>query len=94
MNTSEEILVIILSTALAVFLILGIFALIKLNQILNHVNHITEKAENLADKAEEVGEFFQKTATSTALVRLIGNIAHSYRSGKQGKGVKDGERFN
>ena len=60
MNSTEKILVIFLSTALAVLLVLSIVAVIKLIQVLNHIKRITAKAEDIADKAEAVGEFFQK----------------------------------
>lgn len=77
MNTTEQILVIILASTLAIFLILAIVATIKVIQILNHLKVITEKAEQLVDKAEAVGEFFQKTAGPVALGKLISNIVGS-----------------
>ena len=84
MDNAEEILVIILSTTLAIFLILGIVALVKINKILKHIEYITAKAEKIADKAEAVGDFFQKTAGSTALVKLVSNIVNSFKA--KGKG--------
>ncbi len=86
MTGVEQALLIILSAALAVFLILGIISLVKINQILGHIRHITEKAEKLADQAEHVGEFFQKTASSTAVVKLLSNIVSSFKSNKSEKG--------
>lgn len=80
MNTSEQILVIILSSALAVFIATGIVATIKIVQILNDIKRIVRKAENLADKAEAVGEFFQANAGPAAIGHLLSNIFHFHKS--------------
>lgn len=85
MNGEERALLIILSAALAVFLLLSIIALVKIIQILNHIKRIIERAESIADKAEAVGEFFQKTAGPAAIAKLVGNIVHSFRQRKEGK---------
>ncbi len=74
MRGAEEILVIILSTTLAVFLTLGIMALIKVNQILDHLKRISEKAERLATTAENIGEFFKFSAGPAAIGKLLSNI--------------------
>ncbi|MEK7602877.1 MAG: hypothetical protein AAB459_01355 [Patescibacteria group bacterium] len=88
MNSTEQILVIILASALAAFLIIGIVALIKFIQILNHINKITEKAEHLAEQAEAVGSFFQKTAGPIAIGKLLGNIAEHIFGGRESKRSK------
>lgn len=84
-NNAEQILVVILSTTLGIFLILGIIALVKINQILGHVNNITQKAEKIADQAQHVGEFFQKGASSAAVVKLVSNLVNSIKDSKTGK---------
>lgn len=75
MGNAEETLVIILSTALGVFLLLAIVATVKFIQILNHLKSISEKAEKLANTAESVGEFFKYTAGPAALGKLLSNIS-------------------
>ncbi|OGL29358.1 hypothetical protein A3D14_01155 [Candidatus Saccharibacteria bacterium RIFCSPHIGHO2_02_FULL_47_12] len=87
MGTSEDVLVVILSTFLAIFLLLGIVALIKVIQLLNRLKHVAETAEQIADKAEAAGEFFQKAASRVAITRLIGNIVKTVKSrdDKEGK---------
>ncbi len=77
MDDNLRILVIFLSSALAVFLVLGIVALVKVIQILHHLKRISEKAEKLADQAEAVGEFFQRNARPLAIGRLLSNIAET-----------------
>ena len=83
MDTASEVLVIIVSVTLAIFLILASVATVKLIQILNHVKHITEKGEKLADTAEAVGHFFQVSAGPAALAKLVANIAHSFTTKKR-----------
>ncbi|HSX27638.1 MAG TPA: hypothetical protein VLG25_02555 [Patescibacteria group bacterium] len=85
MENAETVLVVFLSGALAVFLILGIFALIKVNQILEHLRHISEKAESIADKAEAVGEFFEKTAGPVAIGKLLSNVVEAVKGHKSSK---------
>lgn len=70
-----EILVIILSTMLAIFLILGIVVLVLIIKIVKTIKKITEHAEHMADRAEHITSFFEKTATPVALVKLVSNIS-------------------
>ena len=74
-DTALKILVIILSTTLAVFLIVSIILVVKLIQVAKHLNNITAKAEEIADKAEAVTEFFGRSAAPLAIGKLLGNIA-------------------
>ncbi|MCX6725039.1 MAG: hypothetical protein NTX80_00610 [Candidatus Saccharibacteria bacterium] len=82
MNTDERFLVILLSLALATFLVLGIVAVIKTIQILDNVRKITEKAEEFAEKAEAVGDFLHKTAGPAVLIKTLGKMARSYTDKK------------
>ena len=77
MGNAEQILVVILSSMLAIFLILAIVATAKLIQVLDHLKSISEKAEKLANTAETVGEFFKYTAGPAAIGRLISNVSES-----------------
>jgi len=90
MDRSMEVLVIIVSATLSIFLVVGIIVLVKVIQILKDIKNILRKAEQIADKAEAVGEFFQKTAGPAALAKLIANILQSFRD-KRGKKRKDDE---
>ena len=78
MNTAAEILLIIVSATLAVFLIAAVIALVKVNQILGDVRKIAQKAEKIADRAEAVGDFFQKTAGPAAIAKLVANVVESF----------------
>lgn len=68
-------LVIILSVFLALALLLAIVLLVKIIQIANRVNKITQQAEQVADKAEHIAAFFEKTATPVALLKLVSNVS-------------------
>lgn len=83
---AERVLVVILSSALALFLLLAIVATVKIIQILNHLKSITEKAEHLADTAESVGEFFRYTAGPAAVAKFLSNITDTVFKHRKGKG--------
>lgn len=77
---TERVLIIILASTLSVFLLLAIVAIIKIIQILNHLKTITEKAQQLVDTAENIGQFFKHSTGAAALGNLVANITDSIRS--------------
>ncbi len=89
MTFTERFLVVTLSAFLALFLLAGIFALVKINQILKHLRSITEKAEKLADHAEHIGEFFSKSASSAAISNMVTNVVNAVREHKGKRSKKD-----
>lgn len=86
MGNAEQILLVTLASALAVFLVLAIIATAKLIQILNHLKRISEKAEKLANTAESVGEFFKYTAGPATLGKIVMNIVESFKHKKSKSG--------
>lgn len=85
MNTSERVLVVILSGFLAIFLLLSIMLLIKLLQITKQLKEIADKAREVADNVESASEMFRKTAGPLALGRFFVNIADNVMKHKRGK---------
>lgn len=92
MNTAEQILVIILSSFLTVFLILAIIVLVgvikltkKMNAVADTAQEVISKAHDIADKVEDVSDIFKKTAGPLALGRYFMNIAEKVSKHKQGK---------
>lgn len=75
-TTWFAVLVIILSTFLAIVLLLSIVLLTKIIQIAGQVKRITEHAEQVADKAEHISAFFEKTATPVAILKLVSNFSN------------------
>lgn len=78
-NTWFEVLVVILSVTLALFLVLSIFLVVKLIKVAKSLERITGHAEKVADRAEHISEFFEKTATPVAIAKLIANISESFK---------------
>lgn len=75
MDNATELLVVILASTLTVFLVVAIIATMKVIQVLDHLKLISEKAEKLANTAENVGEFFKYTAGPAAIAKLIANVS-------------------
>ncbi|MBX4201396.1 hypothetical protein KW803_00670 [Candidatus Saccharibacteria bacterium] len=73
-DNASEILLIVVSTTLSIFLIVGIIALIYIVKILKQVRRITDKAENVADSVEAAATTFEKAASPLAIVKIIGGI--------------------
>ena len=83
-ETSLTILVVFLSAALAMFLTLSIFFVYKLIKVVDDVKHITEKAEQIADKAEAVTEMFGKAAAPLAFTQVLSNIIETVTRKRKG----------
>jgi len=75
METSQDILVIILATALAVLLVLAIVVAVLIVKLLQGVKRITDKAEHVIETAEHVGEAFSNASGSLALFKIVRNVA-------------------
>ncbi len=86
MNT-YDILVIVLSITLGIFLIVGIILIISLIKLVGKLREITAKAEDIVGDVEAVSGFFRKTAGPVAITGLISNIVSTVADlkGKKGK---------
>ncbi len=71
---SYDILVIILSITLAIFLVVAIILAIGLIKLVKDVRKITAKAGEIVDDVEAVSGFFRKAAGPVAITSLINNI--------------------
>ncbi len=69
-----EILVIILSVALAVLLVASIILVVALVKLTGQVRKVVDKAEEIVDDVESVSSFFKKAAGPVAITGLISNI--------------------
>lgn len=76
MDTAEEILVVYLSTALAVFLVIAIIAGINAIKLLKTLQRIADKAESFASSAEAVGQVVKQTVGALSLSRFIKGITN------------------
>lgn len=69
-----EILVVILSIALAILLTVSIFFVVVLVKLVNQIRAISKKAEEIMDDVEVVSGFFRRSAPKVAITSLISNI--------------------
>lgn len=74
LSTSQQILVIFLSTALAVLLVLAIAVAIAVLKLVKTLREIAAKAEKVVESAEAVGEVFKKAAGPLGLLRFLANM--------------------
>ncbi len=78
-----EILVIILSITLAIFLVVGIVLTVSLVKLSNQVRGVVAKADEVMDNVEQVSSFFRKTAGPVAITGLISNIVSAVTGAKK-----------
>jgi len=71
MNTTFDILVIVLSVLLALFLILSIIAISLVLKLLSSLRQIVAKGEQLVDSAEQLGETLRANAGAVGIVRML-----------------------
>lgn len=74
MNTSEQILVVILSTVFAILLVLLVVIAIQVIRLVKAINRITEKAEHIIESAEHASDIFRNVSGPLALMRVINNV--------------------
>jgi len=78
MNTAEQILVIITSAVLILFLLLAIAATIYLIKLVRNIRRVVAKAEDVVDSAEAVAEAFKNVGENVggplAAFKLVRNI--------------------
>lgn len=91
MNGAEQVIAIILSSFLAIFLLLGIVTLVFTIKLIKQLRQITAHAENIAERAEAVSEFVGKTAGPVAIGKLLLGIIESVREQTNKRSKKDGK---
>jgi len=74
MNTAFDVLVIILSSLLAVFLVIAIMAAVLIYKLVKKVRRVVEKGEHLIDSAESAAEMFKTAAAPAGMMRSLFNI--------------------
>ena len=86
MDTAAEILVIIVSSVLAIFLLVLIIIAIYTVKILKQVRRITDRAENVAGSVEAAASAFERTASPLAMLKIISAIVKTASKAKSRKG--------
>lgn len=74
MDTTQTVLVIILTTLLSIFFILCIAVMGVVLKLLASVRQVIAKAEDVVDSVESAAEVFRETQGRLAIVKILGNI--------------------
>ena len=90
MNTAEQILVIILAAALAVFLILAIIVAAMLIRLMKTLNGIADKAQEVVTNAEKTAEMVKSAVGQLSVLRFIQNMVTMVQK-RTDKSTKKGE---
>lgn len=74
MENAADILLIIVSSVLTLFLILAIIVCVYAISIFRQVKRVLQRAENVAINVEAAAEAFERNAKPLAVIKLISNI--------------------
>jgi len=66
-----DILVIVLSSLLGIFLVLSIFTAVLILKLVRSLREIVAKGEQLVDSAEAIGETLRRNAGAVNIVKLL-----------------------
>jgi hypothetical protein len=89
MEESLNVLVIILSSFLGLFLLLSIVLLVKLIQITNQVKRVTDRVDAAVNKASEAIDVLHKAAGPVAIGKIIAALVDHFGGSKSGKKKSD-----
>lgn len=78
MDLATQILVIIVSSVLTIFLVAGIVVSVLAAKLLKEIRQLITRAEQLADSAAQLGELFKDASGPLAIIKLIRNIINSF----------------
>jgi hypothetical protein len=74
MTTTDNVLLIIVTSLLSLLLLAGIVLTVVLVKLANSVRRVAAKAENVVDSVESAAEVFKDTQGRLAFIKLIRNI--------------------
>ena len=74
MQNAESILVIIVSTVLALFLLTAIIVLVLIAKLVQAIRRLVARAEDLVETAGEAAEMLRDASGPLALFKLVRNI--------------------
>lgn len=86
LSTAQQILVVVLASALAIFLILGIVLAVLVIRLLQTLRVVAGKAEQLVESAEAVGEVFKRVAGPVGIFKFVRSIVDMVAQHKHNKG--------
>jgi hypothetical protein len=83
MNTTFDVLVIVLSSLLAIFLVICIVAAALVLKLVKSLRLVVAKGEHLVDSAEELGETFKRNAGAVGMLRMIMKFMNTVNKAKR-----------
>lgn len=86
MNTAFDVLVIVLSSLLGIFLLLAIIAVVVVLKLVTSLRSIVAKGEQIVDSAEAIGETLREHAGAVNIVKLLFNLVNGMSSKKRRRG--------
>jgi len=78
MNGFEQALVIILGSFLGLFLVVGIVLIVLVIKVVKSVKHITDKAETLVDKADNISDFMRHASVPWGIAKVLTTITDNF----------------
>ena len=81
MNTTFDVLVIVLSSLLAIFLIMAIACIVLVYKLIKALRSVVAKGEHLVDSAEALGETLKRNASAVSLIKLVMNMVSKAKRG-------------
>jgi hypothetical protein len=73
-STTQQVLVIILSTVLAILLVLSIVIAVMVIKLVSSVKQVVAKAERAIESAEAVSDVIKKTAGQLGVLRIARTV--------------------
>lgn len=83
MHEAESILVIIVSSVLALFLLVAVIVLVLIARVLVTIKRIVEHAERVIETAGEAAEMLKNVSGPLALFKLIRNIIRAVEKSRK-----------
>jgi hypothetical protein len=74
MNTAFDILVIVLSCLLGIFLILSIVTVVVVLKLVASLRNIVAKGEHFVDSAEAISETLREHASAVSIAKLLAQL--------------------
>jgi hypothetical protein len=92
LNTAEQFLVILLSSALAVFLIIGIIVLVRMLTLLKTLQFIADKAEHVVESAEAAADVIKNASGPFGVFALLRGLVDMAMQHKHSKDDNDKDK--
>lgn len=86
MTTAEQILVAVLATALALFLILAIVIAVQVIRLVKTLQIIAEKAEGFINSAESAADMVKSAVGQLSVLRFVHSVVDTVMKHKSTKG--------